>query len=59
MRLNVKEASFNGSFEFIKQNMQVRSPVVPTEDGDGNGDKTMPALAQATEKCQRAFLQVP
>lgn len=48
-----------GSFEFIKQDMQVRSSVVPTENGNGSGDKTMLALAQATEKCQRAFLQVP
>lgn len=48
-----------GRFEFIKQDMLVRSSVVPIEDGNGREDKTMPALAQATEKCQRPFLQVP
>lgn len=34
-----------GSFEFTKEDMQLRSSVVPIEDGDGSGDKTMPALA--------------
>lgn len=38
-----------GSFEFIEQDMQVMSSVVPTEYGDGSGHKIMPALAQATE----------
>lgn len=48
-----------GRFEFVKQDRQVRSSMVPTEDGDGSRDKAMPTLAQATEKCQRAFLQAP
>lgn len=34
-------------------------PVVPIEDGNGSGDKTMPALAQATEGCWRTCLQIP
>lgn len=46
------------SFEFVKQGMQVRSSVVPKEDGDGSRDRAMLILAQATETCQRAFLQV-
>lgn len=43
----------------IKWAVLNEEPEVPIADGNGSGDKTMPALAQATERCWKPFLQVP
>lgn len=45
-----------GSFEVVfKQDVKGRSSDVPTEDGNGNREGTMPALVQATEKASESI----